>query len=189
MCRELFPSLQKINQTRFFGIYLHSLAAHSPIQYELMSQKSVNTEHQERLFGEARMNASHTTNRHPDIISSVLLRIQAKKMTKHVIHSVIEADSKVSKAASHLPPHNGTSFPTNFLQSRLKSWQAHLERISPFLLPGGVWWKKTKTPSAYHFLDGDHDHEQHPGGPPTFSFSINSSCLSTTEGVLEANTT
>jgi len=47
LCRELFPSLQKINQTRFFGTYLHSLTAHSPIQYELMSQKSVNTEHQE----------------------------------------------------------------------------------------------------------------------------------------------
>ena len=31
-----------------------------------------------------------------------------------------------------------------------------------------VRWKKA--PSAYHFLDGDHDHKQHPGGPQLLHF-------------------
>ena len=46
----------------------------------------------------------------------------------------------------------------------MKSRQAHLQRISRFLLPGeGVWWEKTE--NGYHFFDGDEDLETHSEGP------------------------
>ena len=35
-----------------FGQYLHAITAHSPTQYELSCLRSLNTENQERLFGQ-----------------------------------------------------------------------------------------------------------------------------------------
>ena len=47
---------------------------------------------------------------------------------------------------------------------RNHSWQAHLERISPFLVYGkGVWWVERE--DSYHFLDGATDPESHLEGP------------------------
>ena len=53
---------QDTTRGRFFGIYLHALSRHAADQYEVVCQKSINAEHQERLFGQARRTASTTTN-------------------------------------------------------------------------------------------------------------------------------
>ena len=49
-----------------FGHYLHALTAHSPTQYKLACLRSLNTENQERLFGQARVIAESCTNHHAD---------------------------------------------------------------------------------------------------------------------------
>ena len=59
--------------------------------------------------------------------------------------------------------YKGTSVKEEFILPRMKSRQAHLQRISRFLLPGGVWWEKTE--NGYHFFDGDEDLETHSEGP------------------------
>ena len=70
----------------------------------------------------------------------------------------------VAKATSNVPQYSGTYITRNFLQHHTRSWQAHLERISTYLTPGeGVWWEKT--PTGYHFFDGDDDPEQHSERP------------------------
>ena len=44
-----------------------------------------------------------------------------------------------------------------------KSWQVHLVRISPFLVPGeGVRWEEDE--DGYTFRDGHCDCEKHHGG-------------------------
>ena len=47
LCVSLFPSLIG---TKFFGLYFHSLLTHAPVQFELVSLRSVNTGANERLF-------------------------------------------------------------------------------------------------------------------------------------------
>ena len=75
LCRDLPGKPKKISESKMFGHYLHALTAHSPTQYELASLRSLNTENQERLFGQARlMIAECCTNHHPDnVIPQVII--------------------------------------------------------------------------------------------------------------------
>ena len=64
-----------MSKRKVYGIYLHALTAHAPQQYEIVCQKSINAENQERLFDEEQLK-----RRHPDnILFTVLLCLQAKK--------------------------------------------------------------------------------------------------------------
>ena len=64
LCKVLFPHPKKITRRKFFGVYIHALTSHDPIQFEIVSQKAANSEDQERLFGQARRAAQATSNRH-----------------------------------------------------------------------------------------------------------------------------
>lgn len=67
-----------------FGHYLHALAAHSPTQYELCCQRSLNMENQERLFGQARLIDKSCTNNHAENVTpQIMLCLQTKKTTKY----------------------------------------------------------------------------------------------------------
>ena len=105
------------------------------------------------------------SNRHPEnVITTALLRLQAKKEAGNVLHSVDIADSQVSRAARAVNISNGTTLKKAIVAQRKHSWQAHLERISPYLLPGeGVWWKQDQ--ECYHFFDGPSDPDSHEEGP------------------------
>ncbi len=165
LCVDLLSKPKKISYGKMFGLYFHALTAHAPTQYELVSLRSVNTENQERLFGQARQIALKCTNRSPNnVIPQVLLHLQAKQEHRHILQSVQTADTQVSHVAQHLPPVAGSTFLTSFIQRRKSSWQAHLERISHFLAQGeGIWWKRVE--GGYQFLDGDSDSNKHPAGP------------------------
>ena len=173
LCRDLFSSPKKLSRRRFFGTYLHALTTHAPLQYEVVCQKSINAENQERLFGQGRRAAEMASNRHPDnVMSTVLLRLQAKKELGKIVHSVSAADSQVSKAASSLPVFNQTTVTKNFTDKHKHSWQAHLERISPFLVEGrGSWWHEKD--GSYIFLDGDSDTDHRTHGPTLLHFRQN----------------
>lgn len=146
LCYSLVAIPQATSRIRFFGIYLHALSRHAADQYEVVCQKSINAEHQERLFGQARTTASTTTNRHPsNVIPSVLLRLQAKQESGRVLQAVNIATSKVERAAANVPKHKGTTISTAFICQHLKSWQAHLEQISPFLMEDGGIKQKMAT--------------------------------------------
>ena len=174
LCKDLIPTPHSISKRKMYGIYLHALTSHAPQQYEIVCQKSINAENQERLFGQARRTAEATSNRHPEnIIFTVLLRLQAKKELGKILHSVNEADSQVSKAAANLSAFKGSKFSKCFVEYRLHSWQAHLERISPFLLEGeGVWWREFN--GIYYFMDGDDDPNYHSQGPTLLHFTTSS---------------
>ena len=47
LCKDLFHSPKKLSRRKLFGTYLHALTSHAPIQYELVCQKSINSENQE----------------------------------------------------------------------------------------------------------------------------------------------
>ena len=52
LCYELFPNPK--SRHAFYGLYLHSISKHAPEQYEIVCLKSINTENQERMFGQSR---------------------------------------------------------------------------------------------------------------------------------------
>lgn len=66
LCRDLLAKPKKISTSKMFGHYIHALTVHSPTQFELSSLRSLNTENQERLFGQARVIAESCTNHHTE---------------------------------------------------------------------------------------------------------------------------
>ena len=170
LCKDLFPTLKTISRSKMFGHYLHALTAHSPTQYELACLRSLNTENQERIFGQARRIAETCTNHHPEnIIPQLMLRLQAKQEQAALLPSIEKADTQVSAIAHNLPQFPGTRIKKSFVEKRADSWQLHLQRISPFLVAGpGVWWESTE--DGFHFFDGDQDAPSQSHQPPLFHF-------------------
>lgn len=110
--------------------------------------------------------AESCTNRQPqNVLTQVFLRLQVllnqgKLKVK---------ETKVVRAAKGLKAYEGTSITKEFVSTRMRSWQVHLRRISPYLSRGeGVWW--TQTDTAYHFLDGEQHPNTQPQGPPLQHF-------------------
>ena len=88
LCAPLFAQPKKLSRTKMFGHYLHALTAHSPQQYGLVCQRSINTENQVRLFGQAQVIAEMYTNHHTNVIP---LRLQAKQDNRAALLSVEKA--------------------------------------------------------------------------------------------------
>ena len=155
-----------MSHQKFFGAYLHALTIHAPLQYEIICLRSVNTENQERLFQQAKKIAISTTNRKPEnVIPSIMLRPQAKQLSGKVSAMYQASETEVVKVAAKVPPFNGTSVTSEFITSRLRSWQGHLERISSYLVVGeGIWWSK-KVDDLFVFNDGDTDIDYRSEGP------------------------
>ena len=144
LCKKLFKE-PKMSMSKMFGHYLHALTAHLPTQLELVCLRSLNTESEERLFGQSRKIAELCTNHHPDeIIPHIMLRLQAMQEKHEILAAVNQGDSQVSRVAKDLPPLPGTKVTSAFIEARKDSWQVHLQQISPFLVAGvGVWWSYT----------------------------------------------
>ncbi len=64
--------------------------------------------------------------------------------------------------------YKGLEISNSFITPRSHSWQAHLGRISGYLLSTEVWWKTTADGFSFH--DGDSDPEFHSEGPSLSHF-------------------
>ena len=167
LCYDLFQS-PKLSRNTLFGLYIHSLSKHAAEQYELLCLRSINAENQERMFGQCRRIAENTTNRHPDnVIQQLMLRMQAKQNDSK--RKPQNEETIVSKAALNLPHCDGTVIPHEFATKYADSWQAHLEKISHFLVCGkNIWWIVDER--GYVFKDGFSDPPYHPEGPHLLHF-------------------
>ena len=115
--------------------------------------KSINTENQERLFQQAKSIASKCSNRKPDnVISSVLLRLQAREISGKLSNMYGKVESRVGSVASKsATSYYGTTVSKTFIEERPHSCQAHLSRISSFLIHLQIWWKEE--PENFVFFD------------------------------------
>ena len=170
LCSLVFSQTKIITRLKLFGAYLHHLSSHAPTQYEIIPLSSVNAECEERLFGQANQIATNASNRHQDnAILNILVRLQAKQLLGEVTVAVQKQEGRISQAAIHAPKYPGTRIAKSFIRSHLRSWQAHLNRISPFLIPGeGIWWRQDA--DSYIFQDSMHDSEYHSEGPKLLHF-------------------
>ena len=69
----------------------------------------------------------------------------------------------MEKVAKDSPAYSGTFIAKSFIEDRSHSWQAHLKRISSYLILGKVWWKVTE--NGFSFNDSDSDMDYYPQGP------------------------
>ena len=169
--------LKKLTVCKFYGTYFHNITSHAPVQNRLISGRSANTEEQERVFN-AITNITRTTSSfHGNhIIANILVRLQAEKhlSANHHASTVEKQQAHVSKLASTLPQFSNTIIPKDMMVKHPSSWQAHLERISDFLLAGkGVWWNENENGDA-HLFDAKGNPESLEAGPKLHHFRSSS---------------
>ena len=100
--------------------------------YEIICLCSVNIEANECMFNSVKVVADQCTNRHPDnVVMKVLLHGSEGSLKNQ--------DNRVSNESNFLPCYKGTVIPDNYIESRKSSFQAHLEKISYFLIPDLVY--------------------------------------------------
>ena len=77
---------------------------------------------------------------------------------------------EITKLAKRLPDRANTTVSKDLLTKKARLWQAQLEVIGDFLLPGpGVWWH-WKDDGSVEFHDGPSEATHHPEGPHIFHF-------------------
>ena len=152
ICNKLFPA-QTQAKHKVYGCYFHSIICHAPTYYRLISLRSLNTEYQERIFKQSNAITKGTSNMHPaNVIKNALVRIQEENRIGFRQDTFITEENAIGKLATDLETLPNSFFSHNWINDHKTSFQAHLERISDYLLAGpGKWWKKTT--DGIEFLD------------------------------------
>ena len=161
-CSILFADPKSTTRRRMFGRYYHSIAAHAATMFRIISLRSLNTEQHEQMFQQVKGITKGTSNNHPDhVILNIIHRLHFEQGTDQVIAS---QESQIKSLSKALGPMKNTIFPESMLKNVSEHYQAHLERISDYVLPGpGIWWKKV--PEGIMFLDGSSEEDYKCNGP------------------------
>ena len=171
LCRSIIGfNLKSKTVRKFYGTYLHDLTAHAPLQLRLVSGRTSSAEEKERTFNTVKSITNTTSSYRPaHIISNIFIRLQAEEKLGRSGNCVEKQQSHVSRLAHSLPPQKNTKIPKTLIKKYSSSWQAHLERISDFLLPGeGVWWSQDD--DFVEFFDACGEAEFRDEGPPLHHF-------------------
>ena len=80
-------------------------------------------------------------------------------------YSSSKQEASVSQLASSLLTYGSTLISKMLIEKHVRSWQAHLEQISDFLLSGQDGWWCEQEDGDVEFLDGEGASTTHPQGP------------------------
>lgn len=165
LCKEVVGVPKKLTARKFYGKYFHSLSCHTPALARIVSLSTINTEDEERTFNALTNISRQTSSRRPgEIVGNSIIRYQAECKLNDKGATVRRQQSRVSEASRSLPEFPNTTFSKDFMQHHRSDYQAHLQRLGDFLLPGeGVWW--TMTESGVEFRDSDREADRHISGP------------------------
>lgn len=142
LCTEAFSKPKLLSTRKMFGRHYHVLTTHAPLLQRIISPRLLNTEAEERLFGQCKAITRNTSNQQTsNIITNILIRLSSERQVRDTTSNTMqEQESEVSKVAKALPPKQNTVIPLAWLQHSSVHYQAHLERIGDYLLQGkGVW--------------------------------------------------
>ena len=158
LIQEVIGEPKSISLGALYGGYLHGLL-HSPVQLAVISLSSSNTEAIERQQSQTRAIATATTSRRPnEIVSSVMIRVQAETERALENQSGQLQDRTVERIAKQLYPLGCTIVRVDKLsnQSQKENFLALMKTIAPFLHCGeGVWWHNEGNILFFH--DGDRE--------------------------------
>ena len=149
-------------------------ACHAPCTSRIISLSAVNTEEEERQFSTINNICKGTSSRRPGhIIPNSIIRIQAEQTFRQRRSPVATQQSQIGKFATNLPDFPNTYIPHELLTSEV--YQAHLEQISDFLLPGEwQWWNVDEESHCVIFHDSETESDFNPNGPPLHHFRSSS---------------
>ena len=154
-CQEVIGKPIDLTERKFYGRYLNSLACHAPLQHRIICSRSTNTEQQERHFKTFSSVSLATSSRRPgEIITPSIIRMQAEmqEIENNWRNALREQESRLGKLFKCLPKADNCVIPHGIVLKYTFAYQAHLERISDFLLCGeGVWWRHVA--SGVEFFD------------------------------------
>ena len=139
----------------------------------IVSPKSMNTENQERIFGQIKQMSKGTTNHSPShILTNAIQRLHFEESSRD--DYVAKQDSEVEKLSAAIPAIPNTKFSAKLVAESSTAYQRHLERISDYLSKGpDVWWKPTQD-GGFEILDGEQEEESKLTGPPLLHFRSSS---------------
>jgi hypothetical protein len=105
------------------------------------------------MFNQMKQITKATSNQKTDnVITNILIRVQEEATCKSS-DAFKTQESEVEKLAKVLDKRVNSIIPFSWIDKTPTHHQAHLERISDFLLLGkGVWW--TQTSDGIEFFDG-----------------------------------
>ena len=128
---DIFSKTTTVTQRRMFGNYFRSLICHSAVTYRQVNLRSLNTEYQERMFGQASNITKQCSNNHPqNVIDNAVLRLQAE--SSRMMKTLQQQEGEVKKLASTWINPGNTFFSTEDFESNCLLFQSHLERISDY---------------------------------------------------------
>ena len=104
------------------------------------------------MFQVAKGITKTTSNRHPGhIITNCIQRIQEERRFSSGTDSMQRQESEITRLANTQPPKTNTTFSNNWITTHSSHYQAHLERISDYLIHGkGVWWDEQETEIVFY---------------------------------------
>ena len=167
LCAKLFVAPNQMTRRKMFGRYFHALTTHSPLLYRIICLRSLNTEIQVRMFSQVKQISKTTSNQNTEnIITNAIKRLHYEQHSKHE-DTVAVQESEVEKLGKVTGKISNTHFTREIMKSA--SYQAHIERISDYLICGpGVWWKTTD--DGVEFFDGDSEEDYKAVGPSLHHF-------------------
>ena len=152
LCVDLFGQ----GSSNFWPVFsLNNLSLTTPATFNML-----NTEVQERIFGQAKQ-ITKACLQPNHVITNILTRVHAESTSYSNTLQIQEGE--IHKLAQVLGKASNTIIPKEWIHSNHTLHQAHLERISDFVLCGpGVWWQDT--PAGIEFFDGDAGPSSHSEG-------------------------
>ena len=96
-----------------FGRYFHALTTHAPLLNRIISLRRLNTEIEERMFGQCKAITRTTSNHHTNhVITNILIRLHSENKTQaSVAHTIEKQESEIFKLAKALPSKQNTVIP------------------------------------------------------------------------------
>ena len=161
--------MQNASVRKFYGKYYHNLTSHAAPQYRLISGAAANVEDGERFIKSIKSTSNISSNKPEHIIANLFLRFQVEQKTKSSkLTEAQKQENAISKIYREMKNPGNTFISFEYIKNNASQWQAHLERISDYLLPGkGIWWNETD--KGIEFYDTDEyfvDHNILPPSPP-----------------------
>ena len=136
LCRDQFSNPKTMTSRKMFGRHFHALTCHAPLLYRIIAPRLLNTESEERMFGQCKAITRTTSNHRANhIIRNILVRIHEEQKCHDTISSTIKKqESEVEVLAKIIHQRGNTVIPQVWLHNASIEYQAHLERISDYLL-------------------------------------------------------
>ena len=162
-------SSSKMSNTKFYGLYYHSIVSHFADIHRIIALSSLHAEEEERTFSSVNSISTATSSRALEHVrDNSIIRMQAEKNLAMKEGKKYKSNSNVSKYGKELKPRSRSRFCLSEIDDSL--WQSHLERIADFLLVGeDRWWHREGDTIIFH--DGEEDQESLEEGPTLMEFT------------------